>query len=56
MALADNEVVQEVLREFKLSAPDLKTSIEESAPRGESRPRMHAVSRLAESDLGGGNG
>jgi len=38
LALADNEVVQEVLREFKLSAPDLKTSIEESAPRGESRP------------------
>jgi ATP-dependent Clp protease ATP-binding subunit ClpC len=35
LALIDNEVVQEILREFKLSAPELKSNIEENAPRGE---------------------
>jgi ATP-dependent Clp protease ATP-binding subunit ClpC len=37
LALLDNEVVQEVLREFKLSAPDLKSDIETNAPRGEGK-------------------
>ncbi|VTU16505.1 ATP-dependent Clp protease ATP-binding subunit [Variovorax sp. RA8] len=35
LALVDNEVVQEVLRELKLSAPDIQSNIEENAPRGE---------------------
>src|SRR6266850_1517893 len=34
LALADNEVVQEILREFKLSPEDLKTAIQEGAPHG----------------------
>jgi ATP-dependent Clp protease ATP-binding subunit ClpC len=38
MALVDNDVVQEILKEFKLSATDLKHSIEENAPRGEHKP------------------
>ncbi|WP_436411660.1 ATP-dependent Clp protease ATP-binding subunit [Variovorax ginsengisoli] len=35
LALVDNEVVQEILREFKLSAQDIQSNIEENAPRGE---------------------
>src|SRR5258706_12092535 len=35
LALADNEVVEEILKDFKLSAADLKSNIEENAPRGE---------------------
>ncbi|HEV7912197.1 MAG TPA: ATP-dependent Clp protease ATP-binding subunit, partial [Albitalea sp.] len=37
MALLDNEVVQEILREFKMSPADLKANIEENAPRGDHR-------------------
>ena len=39
MALVDNDVVQEILKEFKLSPTDLKQSLTESAPRGEHRPK-----------------
>ncbi|MCW3005356.1 MAG: sigma-54 interaction domain protein, partial [Conexibacter sp.] len=35
LALLDNEVVQEILKEFKLSAADLKQNLEENAPRGD---------------------
>ncbi|MGZ5133323.1 MAG: Clp protease N-terminal domain-containing protein, partial [Caldimonas sp.] len=35
LALIDNEVVHEILREFKLSAADLKANLEENAPRGD---------------------
>jgi ATP-dependent Clp protease ATP-binding subunit ClpC len=38
LALADNDIVQEVLREFKLSPAELKAEVEKNAPRGEKRP------------------
>jgi ATP-dependent Clp protease ATP-binding subunit ClpC len=38
LALADNDIVQEVLREFKLSPAELKAEVEKNAPRGEQRP------------------
>ena len=38
LALADNEVVQEILSEFKLSAAELKADIQENAPRGDRKP------------------
>ena len=34
LALADNNVVQEILREFKLDPEEIKTTIDQSAPRG----------------------
>ena len=34
LALADSEVIHEILREFKLSPQDLRADIEENAPRG----------------------
>jgi ATP-dependent Clp protease ATP-binding subunit ClpC len=34
LALADNNVVQEILREFKLDADEIKRSVEQDAPRG----------------------
>ena len=34
LALTENPVVQEILREFKLSPDDLRKTIEETAPRG----------------------
>jgi ATP-dependent Clp protease ATP-binding subunit ClpC len=34
LALADNNVVNEILREFKLDADDIKRTIEQDAPRG----------------------
>jgi ATP-dependent Clp protease ATP-binding subunit ClpC len=34
LALADSDVVQEILREFKLSLDDLKKTVEQNAPRG----------------------
>jgi ATP-dependent Clp protease ATP-binding subunit ClpC len=43
LALADSDVVQELLREFKLSAADLKTNIEENAPRGKRKPETGAA-------------
>jgi ATP-dependent Clp protease ATP-binding subunit ClpC len=43
LALADNDVVQEILREFKLEPADLKTNIEENAPRGNYKPGSSAV-------------
>src|SRR5260370_1389296 len=42
LALADSDVVQEILREFKLSSADLKTNIEENAPRGKRKPEPEA--------------
>ena len=38
MALVDNDVVREILKEFKLSDAELKQSLTENAPRGEHRP------------------
>jgi ATP-dependent Clp protease ATP-binding subunit ClpC len=38
MALVDNDVVQEILKEFKLSAVDLKQNLTENAPRGDYKP------------------
>ncbi|MDM0090109.1 MULTISPECIES: ATP-dependent Clp protease ATP-binding subunit [unclassified Variovorax] len=35
LALLDNEIVQEILRDYKLSEADLRSNIEENAPRGE---------------------
>jgi ATP-dependent Clp protease ATP-binding subunit ClpC len=35
LALSENSVVQEILSEFKLSADDLKASIQQDAPRGD---------------------
>jgi ATP-dependent Clp protease ATP-binding subunit ClpC len=34
LALADNNVVQEILREFKLDSEEIKKTIDQSAPRG----------------------
>ncbi|HEX3635370.1 MAG TPA: Clp protease N-terminal domain-containing protein, partial [Paraburkholderia sp.] len=34
LALADNNVVREILREFKLDADEIKHSVEQDAPRG----------------------
>ncbi|NKJ49264.1 Clp protease ClpC [Burkholderia sp. SG-MS1] len=34
LALADNNVVEEILREFKLDAAEIKRSVEQDAPRG----------------------
>src|SRR6267142_2637660 len=42
LALADSDVVQEILREFKLSSTDLKANIEENAPRGKRKPEPEA--------------
>ncbi|MDM0117560.1 ATP-dependent Clp protease ATP-binding subunit [Variovorax sp. J22R133] len=35
LALLDNEIVQEILRDYKLSEADLRSNIDENAPRGE---------------------
>ncbi|MDM0077017.1 ATP-dependent Clp protease ATP-binding subunit [Variovorax sp. J2P1-59] len=35
LALLDNEIVQEILRDYKLSEADFRSNIEENAPRGE---------------------
>ncbi|MDM0109545.1 ATP-dependent Clp protease ATP-binding subunit [Variovorax sp. J22R24] len=35
LALLDNEIVQEILRDYKLSESDFRSNIEENAPRGE---------------------
>ncbi|SFN22325.1 ATP-dependent Clp protease ATP-binding subunit [Variovorax sp. OV329] len=35
LALLDNEIVQEILRDYKLSEADLRSNIQENAPRGE---------------------
>jgi len=55
LALADSPVVQEILREFKLSAGDLKKNVQENAPRGtrkaESGPTQVGVSPRAKSAL-----
>ncbi|PZQ77827.1 MAG: Clp protease ClpC [Variovorax paradoxus] len=45
-ALADHEVVQEILRDFKLDAADLKQQIDENAPRGEYRPAEGETPRI----------
>jgi ATP-dependent Clp protease ATP-binding subunit ClpC len=37
LALADNNVVNEILREFKLDADDIKRTIERDAPRGSAK-------------------
>ncbi|MGZ5034290.1 MAG: ATP-dependent Clp protease ATP-binding subunit [Usitatibacter sp.] len=37
-ALTENDVVKELLREFKLSTEDLRRNIEENAPRGTRKP------------------
>ena len=43
LALADHEVVQEILGDFKLSPADLKQQIEENAPRGDAKPQAGAA-------------
>ena len=49
LALVDNDVVQEILREFKLSAADLKTQHrgERAARRAQGAPRARRRSRSA---------
>jgi ATP-dependent Clp protease ATP-binding subunit ClpC len=44
LALSDSDVVQEILRELKLSPDDLRTNIEENAPRGVRQPDTNAES------------
>ncbi|MFD1576739.1 ATP-dependent Clp protease ATP-binding subunit [Ramlibacter ginsenosidimutans] len=46
MALVDNEVVQEILKEFKLSAADLKQTLQENAPRGEHQVKEGETPRV----------
>ena len=46
LALADNDVVQEILREFKVSPDDLKRNIEENAPRGDYKPGSSAAVQI----------
>jgi ATP-dependent Clp protease ATP-binding subunit ClpC len=43
LALADSDVVQEILREFKLSPADLKANIEGNAPRGKRKSEPQAA-------------
>ncbi|MGF6602716.1 ATP-dependent Clp protease ATP-binding subunit ClpC [Paraburkholderia sp. GAS448] len=55
LALADNNVVNEILREFKLDADDIKRTIDQDAPRGTAKtdgeePRI-GVSPRAKSAL-----
>ncbi|MDQ7971372.1 MAG: ATP-dependent Clp protease ATP-binding subunit [Rhodocyclaceae bacterium] len=45
-ALADHEVVQEILHDLKLDAADLQQQIDENAPRGEYRPADGETPRI----------
>jgi ATP-dependent Clp protease ATP-binding subunit ClpC len=38
LALADSDVVQQILRQFKLSPDEMKAAVEENAPRGNRAP------------------
>jgi ATP-dependent Clp protease ATP-binding subunit ClpC len=46
LALLDNEIVQEILRDYKLSEADLRSNIEENAPRGERKVEKGETPRI----------
>ena len=46
LALLDNEIVQEILRDYKLSEADLRSNIDENAPRGEREAEKGETPRI----------